>query len=67
MRNHTDGREEVGNAAQFHGKCNTKCHSSHHQQRVDGTDNTYLNIIVEHIIDEIDQWNTGDDEQRTRQ
>ena len=45
MRNHTDGREEITDAAQFHGKSNTESHCRYHQQCIHCPDNTDLNII----------------------
>ena len=52
---------------QFHRKGNTECHRRYHQKGIDSSYNTYLYIIVEHIVDKVNQRNTRYDEQGTSQ
>ena len=48
-----------------HGECDTESHGGYHHDCIRGSGNTDQQMIVQHIIHEVDQGNTRYDKQGT--
>ena len=66
MRSHRKILHKVVDVANLDGEGDTESHREEHQQGVQGTNHSHLNISVEHIAYKVDEWNSRHDEEGTR-
>ena len=66
VRSHREILHEVVDVANLDGEGNTECHGKDHQQGVQGTNHSHLDVAVEHVAHEVDQRNSRHDEEGAR-
>ncbi|CUQ63229.1 Uncharacterised protein [Segatella copri] len=66
MRSHRKILHKVVDMANLDSEGDTESHREDHQQGVQGTNHSHLNISVEHIAHKVDEWNSRHDEEGTR-
>ena len=72
VRNHAQFAELLVNhhifhSQQAHGYHNAESHGTHHQHRIDGTHDSHLYVIVNHVVHKVYNRHSRHDEQRASQ
>lgn len=62
MGRHGERLGKIVDAADLDGKGDAESHGQHHEQRIDGTDESGLDIAVEHVAHKVDERHTRYDE-----